>query len=202
MACKLLCESLRPETSTEPFVFMLKCCHLMDLINSSCSMLAAPLPAVHAAHALPAPESSAWLSQPCHTMPCWQHGTVLPAWWRWTSVSAQSSRADSRPQLPACSLEQNRRKCVMLLVLSFFHGFTSECFAEKHQELSSAAHCMYSLWNIQREECQMDLMCAVVVLNDNTQFFYLCSFYSNLPSSTPSEKPVAMELQAEIWSFS
>lgn len=170
----------------------------MDLINSSCSMLAASLPAVHAAHALPAPESSAWLSQLCHTMPCWQHVTGLPAWWQWTSVSAQSSRADSRPQLPACSLAQNRRKYVMLLVLSFFHGFTSKCFAEKHQELSSAAYCMYSLWNIQREECQksrMELMCAVVALNDITQFFYLCSFYANLLSSTLSEKPVAMKLQ-------
>lgn len=32
MACKLL---WRPEASTEPFEFMLKCCHLMDLINTA-----------------------------------------------------------------------------------------------------------------------------------------------------------------------
>lgn len=35
MACKLLCKSWRPEASTEPFVFMLKCCHLMDLISTA-----------------------------------------------------------------------------------------------------------------------------------------------------------------------
>lgn len=35
MACKLLCKSWRPEASTELFVFVLKCCHLMDLINTA-----------------------------------------------------------------------------------------------------------------------------------------------------------------------
>lgn len=44
-------------------------------------------------------------------------------------------------------------------------------------------------------------MCAVVALSDNVQFFYLCSVYANLLSSTSSEKPVAMELQAEIGNF-
>lgn len=133
-------------------------------------MLAAPLPAVWSkADALLAPESSAWLSQPCHTVPCWQHVTG----WRWTSVTAQSSRADSSPQLPGCSLAQNRRKHVMLLVLSFFHGSTFKCFAEKHQELSSAAH--RTRCEIFREKlCQksrMELLRAAVAFSDNARFF-------------------------------
>lgn len=45
-------------------------------------------------------------------------------------------------------------------------------------------------------------MDAVVALSDNAWFFYLCSFYGNLPHSTSSEKPVAMKLLAEIWNFS
>lgn len=38
MASKLLCESWKPEASTEPFVFMLKSCHLMDLINTAAAL--------------------------------------------------------------------------------------------------------------------------------------------------------------------
>lgn len=48
----------------------------------------------------------------------------------------------------------------------------------------------------------MQLICAVVALSDNAHFFYLCPVYANFPSSTSSEKPVAMDLQAEMWSFS
>lgn len=40
-------------------------------------------------------------------------------------------------------------------------------------------------------------MCAVVALNDITQFFYLCSFYANLLSSTLS----AMKLQVRYGIF-
>lgn len=137
MACKLLCESWKPEASTEPFVFMLKSCHLMDLISTAAA-LCLLLPSC-------CPEQS-WCSTCSRelslTVPAVSHRALLAARhrWRWTSVTAQSSRADSSPQLPGCSLAQNRRKHVMLLVLSFFHGSTFKCFAEKHQELSSAAH--------------------------------------------------------------
>lgn len=49
---------------------------------------------------------------------------------------------------------------------------------------------------------RVEIMDAVVALSDNAWFFYLCSFYGNLPHSTSSEKPVAMKLLAEIWNFS
>lgn len=62
MACKLLCESWRP------LVFMLKSCHLMDFINTAAApcLLFSFLLSWSKADALPAPESSARLSQPCH----------------------------------------------------------------------------------------------------------------------------------------
>lgn len=92
----------------------------------------------------------------------------------------------------------------MLLLLSFFHDSTFKCFAEKHQELSSAAHHAHCeiLGEKVCQKSRMGLMGALVALSDNTGFIYLCSFYANFPSSTLSEKPVAVELQAKISNFS
>lgn len=125
-----------------------------------------------------------------------QHVTGLPAWWQWTSVSAQSLR-----QQPPAARTGGNRPCFWCWAFSMVPLPKALLRSIRNfLQLHIVLTVKYSERKLPKS--RVEIMDAVVALSDNAWFFYLCSFYGNLPHSTSSEKPVAMKLLAEIWNFS